>query len=186
MIRGFSLFAMIRIMKMKDVELYNSSVSKLDTKKVLCPCCKQNMKRHGSYDRELVVFDDEVKCEQISIVRFRCEECNITHGFFTENIVPYSNFSLFFILKVLNVYFNKEKTVISICEEYDISVSELYKWVHLFEKMKNIWLMAIKKIYSRQKCEAEDCMEYIIFFDRYFMSNFYQMFDFSFMQNIAV
>ena len=96
MIRGFSLFAMIRIMKMKDVELYNASVSKLDMKKVLCPCCKQNMKRHGSYDRELVVFDEEVKCEQISIVRFRCEECNITHGFFTENIVPYSNFSLFF------------------------------------------------------------------------------------------
>ena len=51
-------------------------------------------------------------------------------------IIPYSSYSLLFILRLLGQYFAKHFTIEQICERYDISQNRFYKWLTLRKSHK--------------------------------------------------
>lgn len=114
---------------------------------MVCPFCgaKGNCAAHGSYQRSLLdIRDSKVSCGRVEIKRVRCESCGHTHAIIPDYIVPYSSYSLFFILRVLAAYFLRLKTVEQLCEQYQISPSTLYQWKLLFLSHKEIWLGVLK------------------------------------------
>ena len=83
-------------------------------------------------------------CHDISITRILCNSCNRTHAILPNILIPYSSYSLSFILTVLRAYFLGTKTVTDLCDYFQISISTLYGWIHLFNEQKLIWLGVLK------------------------------------------
>ena len=69
---------------------------------------------------------------RVQIRRVRCGSCGHTHAILPDHIVPYSTYSLQFILRVLAEYFLGLRTVEQLCRRYAISASMLYQWKALF------------------------------------------------------
>lgn len=78
------------------------------------------------------------------IKRVRCVSCGHTHAILPDYIVPYTSYSLLFILRVLAGHFLGLGSVEQLCRRYSISVSMLYQWKALFLTHKEIWLGALE------------------------------------------
>ena len=76
----------------------------------------------------------------VEIKRVRCGSCGRTHAILPDYIIPYTTYSLLFILRVLGAYYLGCGTVEEVCRRYAISVSMLYEWKALFQKHKRLWL----------------------------------------------
>lgn len=72
--------------------------------------------------------------------RVRCRSCGHTHAVLPDWLIPYSTYSLRFILRVLAAYYLGCKTVEELCRRYAISASMLYEWKRLFLEHKEMWL----------------------------------------------
>jgi hypothetical protein len=59
-------------------------------------------------------------------------KCSHTHAELGESIVPYSPYSIGFVLVVLRAYFIRDLPVRAICERYGIAVQTLYNWKRKF------------------------------------------------------
>lgn len=95
----------------------------------------------ASYRRYLVEWEDgEPVTHTVTVQRYRCGSCRHTHALLPSMLVPYSSYSLRFILEVLRSYFLKTDTVARICERVGIAVSTLYRWKRLFLMHKQLWL----------------------------------------------
>lgn len=70
----------------------------------------------------------------------RCGSCGHTHAILPDEIIPYSTYSLRFILRVLAAYYLGSQTVEELCQRYAISASMLYEWKRLFLEHKEMWL----------------------------------------------
>jgi len=55
-------------------------------------------------------------------------------------MIPYSSFSLLFILCLLGQYFADRFTVEQLCERYGISQNRFYQWLSLWRSHKQDWL----------------------------------------------
>jgi transposase len=97
--------------------------------KLPCPYCgakNPGWSYHDSYKRYLISFENnQLKIEEINITRIICSSCKHTHAVLPEIIIPYSSYSLLFVLSVLKDYFS-EMSITNICEKYQISPSTLY------------------------------------------------------------
>ena len=112
-----------------------------------CPSCgsRGNCVPHGSYKRVLIdVEHSKVVYGSVEIKRVRCKSCGHTHALLPDYIVPYTTYSLLFILRVLAAYFLGRETVEQLCQRYEISPSMLYEWKALFLEHKRLWLGALK------------------------------------------
>ncbi|WP_279233234.1 DUF6431 domain-containing protein [Desulfallas thermosapovorans] len=69
-----------------------------------------------------------------------CSSCGHTHAILPEIIIPYSSYSLIFILTVLRDYYLFHMTVQALCNKYMIATSTLYAWKRLFQIHKKLWL----------------------------------------------
>jgi hypothetical protein len=98
-------------------------------------------------------------------------------------IIPYSQYGIFFILRVLAEYFTHLKTVASLCEAYNITPSMLYRWRDLFLKNRSVWLSVLDQkeqlpwIFLRSICLMDQFSE--------FSSGFFRLTGFSFLQSHA-
>lgn len=155
MIRLFSIFCKLNFNKLSIKELFLESMKefsseKLPFVKLPCPFCgakKPNWTYHDSYPRYLVAFENNAPANHIiDITRIICSSCEHTHAILPEIIIPYSSYSLTFILSVLRDYYLKTK-IIDICEKYQISVSMIYAWKLLFIQHKKLWLGILEDIY---------------------------------------
>jgi transposase-like protein len=61
-------------------------------------------------------------------IRFKCALCGSTHALLPYVLVPYSPFSLRFMLCALAAYFERGTTVLAVCQRFGIAVSTLYEW----------------------------------------------------------
>jgi len=86
------------------------------------------------YEKGRVVY------RKIEVKRVRCGSCGHTHAVLPDWIIPYSTYSLQFILRVLAAYYLGSKTVEGLCQQYAISASMLYEWKRLFLEHKEMWL----------------------------------------------
>lgn len=102
---------------------------------------------HDSYERYLISYENNtIVTDIIDITRIRCSSCNGTHAILPEIIIPFSSYSLLFVLSVLKDYYMSGKTVASLCKKYQISVSTLYEWKRLFLIHKQLWLGVVENL----------------------------------------
>lgn len=142
MIRYYTLFCKIFSTKKSSCELYEKLLSSSFRKAMTCPVCGScgNCAPHGSYRRCVVDFvGGKTVYTSIRVRRVRCSSCGHTHAILPEFIVPYTTYSLFFILRVLAAYFRR-CPVEQVCRRFSISPSMLYQWKALFLAHKEIWL----------------------------------------------
>jgi hypothetical protein len=74
------------------------------------------------------------------IRRFRCESCNATHALLPDILTPYSPYSLHFKLTVLMAYFERDRTVEELCNEFEIAISTLYAWIKRLASHKQLMI----------------------------------------------
>lgn len=150
MIRKYRVFCLaVLSRKYTDNELYASSLQNINIKDCQCPGCGQtgSLKKHAEYKRYLICNQNGARKENvINIVRFSCISCHKTHAYIPVFIIPFSVYSLRFILNVLLYYFQKKLTVESICHKFKISVSQLYKWLSLFKKCQKKWICGMEEL----------------------------------------
>lgn len=149
MIRNFSLFCKLIRIKTSSDSLFSAVMDSYSHSLQECPSChsKGNFFPHGSYGRNIIDFSaGKTTYQKISVRRFKCRSCGHTHAVLPDLIVPYAQYSLFFLLRVLAEYFLRLKTVSQICLTYAITPSMLYRWKALFLCHKNDWLPLLEHL----------------------------------------
>jgi len=112
----------------------------------VCPAfgSRRNCVPHGSYRRCIVDYvRGKVVYTSINVRRVRCTGCGHTQALLPDFIIPYTTYSLFFILRVLSAYF-RCRSVGKICRRFAITPSMLYQWKALFLAHKEIWLGGLR------------------------------------------
>ena len=95
-----------------------------------CPLCGSsgNCHIHDYYDRSLVDFRSGIRTRySLCVMRVFCDSCEHAHAILPDVMIPYSSFSLLFILRLLGQYFADRFTVEQLCERYGISQNRFYQ-----------------------------------------------------------
>lgn len=111
-----------------------------------CPVCgaRGHCRIHDYYGRRIIDIRNGVPVtDNLCVLRVFCDSCEHAHAILPDIIIPYSGYSLFFILRVLGEYFARLHTVEFLCERYLISQKQLYKWLALWKSHKAEWLGVI-------------------------------------------
>lgn len=109
----------------------------------ICPCCgnKGSCKIHAYYKRWITDFIGGRKVQlRIRVLRVICENCGHTHAILPDAIIPYDSYSLLFILRVLAARFFLHHTIELLCERFQITQNQFYKWMNLWHTHKEVWL----------------------------------------------
>ena len=143
MIRKNALFCKIIRIKNSSKSIFDSYMALFQPHLETCPVCGStgNCHIHDYYDRSIVDFiaGRQVK-SSLCILRVFCDSCQHAHAVLPDIIIPYSTFSLFFILRILGEYFAGLYTIEQLCEKFGISGSQLRKWIALWHSHKRQWL----------------------------------------------
>lgn len=181
MIREKAIFIKLNQLNISDQQLFDYAVSSFKPSKCSCPECGAlgHMDSFSSYHRDLItVSNGERTGASLIVPRFRCTSCGHTHSILPDVLIPYSSYSLRFILSVLLDYLQHKYTVTDLCEHWEISVSTLYDWIHLFLEHYNSWCRSLERILRisynavSSVCNTDS-----------FPSQFYTKFRFSFLQH---
>ena len=110
-----------------------------------CPICNStgNCHIHDYYGRSIVDIstpDQQQTKTNLCILRVFCESCGHTHAVLPDIIIPYSCFSLLFVLRILGLYFAGLHTIEQLCERFGISQKLFFKWLKLWASHKQQWL----------------------------------------------
>lgn len=135
MIRQHKLFCKLFSTKISTKGICAEDAAFWECGTMVCPVCasRRNCVPHGGYTRSLIEYEGgKVVYGRVQIRRVRCGSCGHTHAILPDHIVPYSTYSLQFILQVLAEYFLGLRTVEQLCRRYAISASMLYQWKALF------------------------------------------------------
>lgn len=187
MIRKFSIFSKLVRMKTSSAALFHAYMENFKVGQEECPVChiKGCCRRYAEYHRYMLDFTHEkTTTYTLSIVRVKCENCNHTHAILPDFIVPYREYSLIFILKVLMEYFLHTKPVTALCEKYQITPSMLYRWKTLFFLHHFLWMQCLEdslKLYPAsflKEILCDSCWPN-------FLSDFFLSFEISFLQSHA-
>lgn len=142
MIRENSLFCKLIHIKTSSKSLFDSFMAGFRPQLQTCPCCgaQGTCQIHAYYDRSLVDFigGSPVR-HSLCVLRLICT-CGHTHAILPDFIIPYSGYGLLFILRVLAEYFLHLSTVEKLCERFSITLSQLHRWLRLFQMQKEEWL----------------------------------------------
>jgi len=181
MIRVFHTFSKSFFSCNSDLKRFNAVYDNLNIHSLTCPHCgaKSNCTYFSSYSRNLITFENGLNtCHTVSITRVICNSCSHTHAILPDHLIPFGSYTLSFVLKVLRAYFLEKKTIISLCDFFQLSISTLYEWIKLFKEQKHIWLGVLN----------DAVISELKFIDNLFscsmaVSSFYQITKISFMQN---
>jgi hypothetical protein len=150
MIRLFNVFCKLKILGKTAKTLFDEAMASFDITDFPCPSCGSrhpNWTFFDDYERYLISFSGGKRTDElVTVMRYLCSSCLDTHAIIPEIAIPYSGYSIFFILDVLRDRFIHKMTIHSICQKYIISVSTFYRWKKLYEQNKTLWLGALKDI----------------------------------------
>lgn len=181
MIRVFNAFGKSFLSCNSDLKRFNAKYDNLNIKSLTCPLCraKSSCTFFSAYSRNMITFENGLNtCHTVSITRVICNSCNHTHAILPDHLIPFGSYTLSFVLKVLRAYFLGTKTIISLCDFFQISISTLYEWIRLFNEQKHIWLGVLNDAATSELRFIAD-----IFCCSMVVSSFYQITKTSFMQN---
>ena len=143
MIRKNLLLCKIIRIKTSSKSLFDSYMALFRPELETCPICGSagNCHIHDYYGRSIIDFQAGTqKKSDLCVLRVFCDSCNHAHAILPDVIIPYSSYSLFFVLRILGEYFAGLYTIEQLCERYGISRNQLFKWVALFKSHKQEWL----------------------------------------------
>ena len=106
-----------------------------------CPSCgaKGKGRIFASYERHIIdIADGKPLIRRIKVPRYLCK-CGHSHAFLPDFIIPYSQYTLPFILYVLKLYFSRSMTIQAICDSYQITPRTLYRWKRVFTEHRELW-----------------------------------------------
>lgn len=94
-----------------------------------CGAPRHRYCRNGSYPRQFVCYVNGFPCDHlISIRDLRCRSCGHSHALLPSVIVPYSSYSLGFLISLLYARITRQfHTVLSLCQHFGISESTYYR-----------------------------------------------------------
>ena len=106
MIRKNLLFCKITRIKTSSKSLFDSYMSRFKPGQETCPICGSfgNCRIHAYYGRHLMDFISSQPVKPDICVLRVC--CGHTHAILPDIVVPYSGYSLFFLLRLLGEYFS--------------------------------------------------------------------------------
>jgi len=180
MIRPFTVFCKLNQISLSDRQWLEREAGSLSHTDGICPVChaKSCLSPFASYTRYLVEWEDALpSTHEVTVQRYQCSSCGHTHALLSSALVPYSSYSLRFILLVLRDYFLGRACVQKICGRAGISVSTLYRWTALFLAHKGLWLGVLEDLDVPQVTFLESM-------DGLFLHSFYQTFRFSILQSL--
>ncbi len=172
------------ILNISSINLYADSSKMYSPLSETCPSCgaKGYCRVHGHYHRFITDYiDGKVVDSEITLVRVKCSVCGHTHSIIPAGFVPYDLYSLSFMLQVLLKCFSRSMTIDSICQCYQISVSTLYRWIHLFKIHKFEWLGILKSAKTSSLSFLQELLDIYPFSD--FSCSFLDQTLYSFMQS---
>jgi len=184
MIRFFGALCKATLEHLSDESACQSTADGFKRYSGRCPGCGAvgKLTSYGNYSRALVSYGSgKASDSRIFPLRFECSSCGKTHALLAGNLVPYSPYSLRFMIIVLVAYFERETTVHELCGQFGIAVSTLYSWKRRLLEHKELALGALLSL----KTPALDFLKGLLKSDRIsdYLSGFLGRFGFSFMQN---
>jgi hypothetical protein len=109
--------------------------------------------------------------------------CKTTHALLPDIIIPYSPYSLRFMLTVLVAYFERNTTVLDVCTYFGIAVSTLYEWKHRMLEHKDLLLGILASLKEPAHAFLSGFIDSFRLLDQ--LKDFFSRYGFSFMQNRA-
>jgi transcriptional regulator with XRE-family HTH domain len=176
MIRQATILFKLFLIKLSDMELLGAMLPDYRH----CPACGATgcCEQHDEYNRDMITIEKGVRMEyEVTIHRVICKSCGVTHALLSDVLIPYSSYTLRFVLHALRALFTRTCTVEELCERYGIAVSTIYEWKKLFKEHANLWLSVLNRIY-RVSIQALDDFENI----HRLPSAFFRRYGFSFLQ----
>ena len=152
--------------------------------KETCPSCGAvgSLSAYGSYSRNLVYHKGGKNTDsRVKPLRFKCKSCSTTHALFPDIIIPYSSYSLSFVLTVLIAYFDRKTTVVNICEQFGIAVSTMYEWKKRMAEHKELMLGIFISRKTSTLAFLRDLLESCALSET--LRTFFHKYDFSLLQN---
>lgn len=131
----------LKISKISGFDIYADVLRHISLHDEVCPTCglKGGCSFFGTYERYLIDFQDGMPCSrQLKITRVICE-CGHTHAILPDPIIPYLQYSLFYILLVLAIYSCHLLSIDRICEMFSITPTLLYRWKSIYEDHRSEW-----------------------------------------------
>ena len=180
MIRPFTVFCKLNQISLSDRQWFDQEAGSLSHTDGICPVChaKACLSPFASYTRYLVEWKEDLPItHEVTVQRYQCSSCGHTHALLPSPLVPYSSYSLRFILLVLRGCFLHRACVQKICEHAGISVSTLYRWKALFLAHKSLWLGILENL----EASAEAFLDGM---DGILLQGFCRKFVFSFLQRL--
>lgn len=139
-------------------------------------CKYPNIRYALSYTRSYIIFKDgKIIDDILDIPVFYCDNCKHYHAFLPHHfILPYSQYSIPFILCVLYDKKYTDMTVNQIVDKYQIAVSTLYRWIkrynhyltyyqHLRNKYRDELLKSLINHYSEILDDIFDICTHALF-----------------------
>ena len=187
MLRKITPFGKLFFDKASAVDIYNIFYARFQIKTETCPCCKSTgeCRIHGYYRRRLIdYYNGEIKSSRIRVLRVKCKTCGHTHAVLPDIIVPYAQYTIRFICRVLSEKLTTGSTIEAICEKFNISKRTLNRFLALYKGHKALWLGSLE---SKETPHAKFLTFIGSTYERFsdFMRAFSGKFVFSFMQGHA-
>lgn len=149
MIRKNLLLSKIVHVRVSSQKLFEVYMSRFQPKLETCPICgcKGGCHIHDYYGRNVVDFKNGGQVRMnVCVMRVFCEHCGHAHAILPDVVIPYSIYSLIFVLRVLGEYFSGRYTIEQLCEIYGICRDQLYKWIALWGQHKHDWFEYLHKV----------------------------------------
>lgn len=143
MIRKNALLCKIIRIKISSKSIFDSYMVLFQPHLETCPICGStgNCHIHDYYDRSIIDFiAGRQEKSSLCILRVFCDSCQHAHAILPDVIIPYSTYSLFFVLRILAEYFAGLYTCEQLCERFGISANQLHRWIALWHSHKRQWL----------------------------------------------
>lgn len=121
-----------QIKNFSEIKILNFLQKHIYSELKKCPVCHAPadfFHKDGHYERDFISYEEgSVACYRITIQCVECSSCGHSHALEPSVIVPYSSYSLGFLLHLLYAKLTGVfPTVESLCSHFDISVSTYYR-----------------------------------------------------------
>ncbi len=133
-----SIFCVLLSIKHTDLQLYYNAISRFDM---------SNFIKCGSYSRYLISLEKgTVMTHSITAHRVirKGDMSRHTHAILPDIIVPYSSYSIRFIIYILYLYTHRNCSAENFCRKYFISRSTIHEWLKLYSSHIQEWVSLLK------------------------------------------
>ena len=184
MIRLFTALCKTIFDILSDEIIFQDATDEFKHNNQHCPHCGTigKLSSYGSYSRGCTSFKNgKIIDSRIKPLRFECGSCGKTHALLPDILIPYSPYSLSFVLTVMIAYFERESTVVSVCERFGIAISTIYEWKKRLLLHKELMLGVL----ISRKTPALDFLKGLLNSKHLsgLLNQFFNKYKFSFLQN---